>query len=210
MVKAISILLAASGIPSVLGASWTVCVEGSASLLNTPIRAAILREFRSVMGGRDAHLEFGGCPAGSGSTRMLLSIKREAPEHLAGILGLARRRSDRIEPGLQVFHGSLVRYLGEPNNASTIGRALARVAAHEAAHFLDQQAHHCKNGLLRATFPAYELAAQNPWPFRHAPRCNAVGAEPRGPGLRADLRGRVPRALRAQRPDAEEDVSSIR
>ena len=167
MVKAISILLAASGIPSVLGASWTVCVEDSASLLNTPIRAAILREFRSVMGGR---------------------------------------RIERMLPAS--FYGSLVPYLGEPNNASTIGRALARVAAHEAAHFLDQQAHHCKNGLLRATFPAYELAAQNPWPFRHTPRCNAVGAEPRGP--RADLGGRVPRALRAQRPDAEEDVSSIR
>ncbi len=183
-------------------------MEDSASLLNTPTRAAVLREFPNLMGGRDAQLEVGTCPADS--TRILLSVKREPPDHLAGILGLARRRRDRIEPSLQIFFGALVRYLGEPNNASAIGRALARVAAHKASHFLEQQARHCENGLLRATFPAYELGARNPWPFRHASRCDPVRAEPPSPRLRAHLGGEAIRTDPAQRSDVVEETSSMR
>lgn len=111
---------------------------------------------------------------------MQLSVRREPPEHLAGVLGVARQRGDAVEPRLRVFYGPLVRYLGAPNNASAIGRALARVAAHEAAHFLNQQAHHCAHGLLRARFPAYELVARDRWPFRHAEQCDPAGT---GPGL---------------------------
>ena len=186
MVKIVAALLAALGAPFSLGASWTVCVEDSDSLLNTPMQAAVLREFQALIGDRDARLEFGSCPAES--ERIRLSIKSEAPEHLVGILGLARRRRNGIEPSLQVFYGPLVRYLGEPNSASAVGRAVARVAAHEAAHFFEQQSHHCREGLLRARFDAYELVARNPWPFRRARHCHTVGAEILDAGLHAEPR----------------------
>ena len=208
MVKAIAVLVAVLGGSSVLNASWTVCVEDNESLLNTPVRAAILREFPSVIGGRGARLEFRACPADS--PRLQLAVSREPPDHLAGILGLARRRSDGMEPTLRVFHLPLVRYLGAPNNASVIGRAVARVAAHEVAHFLNQQPHHCANGLLRARFPAYELAARNRWPFRDAPHCDATETDRAGPGSRTDLGGEPHRAYANQRSDAVEGASPIR
>ena len=175
MVKAIAALVAMLCSTSVLDAAWTVCVEDNESLLTTPVRAAFLREFPAVIGGQGARLAFRSCPADT--PRLQLSVSREPPDHLSGILGMARRRSDRIEPSLRVFYGPLVRYLGAPNNASAIGRAVARVAAHEVAHFLEQQPHHCAKGLLRESFPAYELAAPNPWPFRGARHCHASGAD---------------------------------
>ena len=192
MVKIVAALVVALGTPFSLSASWTVCVEDSDSLLNTPMQAAFLREFQALIGDRDARLEFGACQAES--ERIRLAVKGEAPEHWVGILGVARRRRDGIEPSLQVFYGPLVRYLGEPNNASAVGRAVARVVAHEAAHFLDQQPHHCHEGLLRARFDAYELVARNPWPFRRARHCHVVEPEIADAGLRAELResGRTP------------------
>ena len=204
MVKATAVLATGLGATSVLHASWTVCVEDNESLLNVPVRAAILREFPSVIGGRGARLAFRSCP--TDSPRLQLSISREPPDHLSGILGLALRRSDRIEPSLQVFYGPLVRYLGAPNNASAIGRAVARVAAHEVAHFLDQQHHHCAKGLLRARFPAYELAARNPWPFRGAAHCDSPRTDP----THTALGGKPLRADANQWSDAAEGGSPIR
>ena len=169
MVKIFAGLLVALATPSIAGGAWKICVEDGGSLLGTPVRAAVVREFRSLMGGQVERIEFEECA--SGVPQMRLAIKAEAPEGLDGVLGLAYRRRDRVEPRLNVFHGPLVRYIGEPNNATAIGRALARVAAHEAAHFLEQQAHHCEFGLMRAVLPAYELAARDRWPFRRASNC---------------------------------------
>ena len=204
MVKAIATLVAMLCSTSVLDAAWTVCAEENELLLTTPVRAAFLREFPAVIGGRGARLEFRSCPADS--PRLQLSISREPPDPLPGILGLARRRSDRIEPSLRVFYSPLVRYLGAPNNASAIGRAVARVAAHEVAHFLDQQLHHCAKGLLRARFPAYELEASNPWPFRGTTHCDAPGIDPK----HSDVGGEPLCADANQWSDAVEEGSSIR
>jgi hypothetical protein len=49
---------------------------------------------------------------------------------------------------------------------SVIGRALARVAAHEVAHFVDQAGAHNGTGLLRQTFDARQLASEDSYPFR--------------------------------------------
>jgi hypothetical protein len=43
---------------------------------------------------------------------------------------------------------------------------LARVAAHEVAHFLDQDQHHTEAGLLQARFSGDQLAAEDSYPFR--------------------------------------------
>lgn len=201
-------LLAASAGPAALAGSWTVCVQDTASLLNAPIRAAVLYEFRWLMRGNTARLDFESCPADSAHVK--LSIKPEPPEHLPGILGMARHGGGRIEPRLQVFYGPLVRYLGEPNNASAVGRAVARVAAHEAAHFIRQQAHHCEDGLLRAAFPAHELAARNPWPFRNLLQCRARPKEAPKPGLLADLGARRLQAPASQRSEPKSGSPPIR
>ncbi len=208
MVNFVAALLALSVGPALLAGSWTVCVLDDASLLNAPIRAAVLHEFHWLMRGHSARLDFDSCPAAAG--RVELSIKPEPPDHLPGILGMARRGGDRIEPRLQVFYGPLVRHLGEPNNAGAVGRALARVAAHEAGHFLRQQTHHCKDGLLRAAFPAHELAARDPWPFRYLPHCRAAPKQAPHPGLLADLGARPLAAQPPQRSEPEEESPLIR
>lgn len=169
MVEIIAGLLVVFATPSIAGGAWQICVEDRVSLLATPVRAAVLREFGFPLDGQVARLEFKKCA--TGLPHMRLAIEAEAPKGLDGVLGLAYRRRDRIEPRLYVFHGPLVRYIGEPNNAHAIGRALARVAAHEAAHFLEQQAQHCESGLMRAVLPAYELTAKDRWPFRRSSPC---------------------------------------
>lgn len=196
MIKLVAVLVALGCLPPTLQASWTVCVDDRDSLLNAPIRAAVLREFNSVMGGRNARLAFGSCPAEG--RRILLAIERQPPYHLPGVLGLARRKLDRIQPSLRVFYDPLVRFLGEPNNSGAVGRALARVVAHEATHFLDQQSHHCTHGLLRSGFFPLELRSPTSRPFRTARRCRKVKPSPSsedvsrlsgGETLRADAYG---------------------
>lgn len=166
IIACLSVLLPASGI---LGASFQVCVDDGASLLKAPVRGAMVKELQVILGGRLRGLEFERCRGGEPQIR--LKIRSEAPAALRGVLGLAYRDEDRIAPELLIFYEPLVRYLGKPNNAYAVGRALARVAAHEASHFLDQRAHHCALGLMRAALPAYELSAKDSWPFRHSHRC---------------------------------------
>lgn len=178
MVKRVSILIALLMAPAAFGGSWTVCVTDTSALLTPPVRGAATREFHSLMGGHGAGLAFDKCT--KGRLRIHLLIKDEPPNGLEGVLGLARRKRDRIEPQLQVFYGSLVRYLGEPNSAEAIGRAVARVAAHEAAHFLKQQPHHCERGLLQAMLSAYELRAAEPSPFHFEPQCAPDASEAQG------------------------------
>ena len=129
MVKTCAALLLTVALPSALGAAWNVCVQDSDALLSAPVRAAALREFSELMGAQRASLDFGDCTAEG--RRIQLEVLAEAPEHLHNVLGQAYRRHERIEPLLNVYYESLVRYLGHPNNAYAIGRAVARVAAHE-------------------------------------------------------------------------------
>ncbi len=175
MVKHGSMLIALLVAPAAFGGSWTVCVTDTSALLTPPVRGALTREFHSLMGGHGAGLAFDKCT--KGELRIHLLIKGEPPNGLEGVLGLARRKRDRIEPQLQVFYGSLVRYLGEPNNAEGIGRAVARVTAHEVTHFLEQQPHHCERGLLQAMLSAYELLAADPAPFHFHPQCAPDASE---------------------------------
>ncbi len=173
MVKKGALLLAVMTAPGAFGAAWTVCVEDSKPLLSTPVRAAMWKEFRTVIGIEGARLTFGACD--DGPRQILLQIQGEPPEALAGVLGLAHRRRSEVQPSLAVFYGAMVRYLGKPISARAIGRALARVAAHEVAHFLEQQVRHCGHGLLRPVFPAHELLAADPAPFRMPRRsCRGV------------------------------------
>ena len=188
MIKIHAALLMALLAPGAFGATWTVCVEDSGELLNTPLRASVLREFRELMGGRGADLGFGTCRRDS--RRIRLEIQVEPPGQLEGVLGLAYRRSKWIEPRLKVFYGPLVRYLGDPNSTQLIGRAIARVAAHEAMHFLEQQPSHCADGLLRPKFSVWELLGSDRGPFRPTRDCRTVTSHKALQGLRSNAEGR--------------------
>lgn len=172
MVKVRAAVLVTVALPGALGAAWTVCVQDSDALLSAPVRAAALREFSELLGAQRASLEFGTCPAAG--RRIQLEVQAEAPEYPVNVLGQAYRRRERIEPLLKVYYGSLVRYLGHPNNAYAIGRAVARVAAHETMHFLDQDPSHCSHGLRRSGFGAWELMASDSKPFLHGGNCRRV------------------------------------
>ncbi len=184
MVKVIPIVLIGLMVPGAFGASWTVCVEDSESLLTVPMQGAITREFRAVMGKRGTGLAFGSCA--TAGTRIHLAVEDEPPMGLEGVLGLAHRKGGRIEPQLKIFYGPLVRYLGRPNNTEAIGRAMARVAAHEAEHFLKQQGYHCEQGLLQPMVSAYELLAPGPWPYQRGPHCAPSETAQHGPELLAN------------------------
>lgn len=186
MVKACAALLLTVALPSALGAAWNVCVQDSDALLSAPVRAAALREFSELMGAQRASLDFGDCTAEG--RRIQLKVLAEAPEHLHNVLGQAYRRHERIEPLLNVYYESLVRYLGHPNNAYAIGRAVARVAAHEVKHFLDQDPSHCSHGLLRSGFGAWELMAADSRPFLNGGDCRRIESIPSMQHLVADAR----------------------
>ena len=51
-----------------------------------------------------------------------------------------------------------------------LGRALARVAAHELEHYSAQQLHHDDKGLMRAAFDGLHLAADDSNRFRPPPK----------------------------------------
>ena len=183
MVKIQAALLLAFIAPGTFGATWTVCLEDSGELLNTPHRGAVLGEFRELMGGQGVELDFGTCV--QDSRRIRLEILGEAPDHLEGVLGLAHRRSERIEPRLKVFYGPLVRYIGDPNSTLLVGRAIARVAAHEAMHFIKQQPSHCADGLMRPEFSVWDLLGSDRGPLGHAHDCKAIDSHERFRGLRS-------------------------
>lgn len=198
MVKAGAALLLTVALPSALGAAWTVCVQDTDALLSAPVRAAALREFSELMLAQRARLDFGDCRAEG--RRIQLEVLGEAPEHLDNVLGQAYRRRERIEPLLKVYYGSLVRYLGHPNSAYAIGRAVARVAAHETKHFLDQDPSHCAHGLLRPGFGAWELMASDSHSFLNGGDCRRGASLPSLQALVTDTRtdGRHSRRARAR------------
>ena len=51
MVEIIAGLLVVFATPSIAGGAWQICVEDRGSLLATPVRAAVLREFGFLLDG---------------------------------------------------------------------------------------------------------------------------------------------------------------
>jgi hypothetical protein len=81
-----------------------------------------------------------------------LVISTHPPARYARALGLAHRSGSRIFPQVEIYTQPILKLLGEQSSAAQLGRALARVAAHELGHYLRQQQHHDDRGLMRASF----------------------------------------------------------
>jgi hypothetical protein len=79
-------------------------------------------------------------------------------------LGAARTSGTRILPEIEVYTRSLSALL-QVRLPALLGRAMARVAAHEAGHYLTQSSAH-PGGLMSESFSAPRLMAARPGSFR--------------------------------------------
>lgn len=153
-----------------------VCLDDQAGL-NAPAEGAFYREFQSLIGVRGVQLVEQGCEPDS----IRLSVFRQAAGRESDALGAARVEGAAIAPQLEVYLDRVVALLPESQCWNVIGRALARVAAHEVAHYLNQGAEHDEAGLLQARFSAHELAGEDSYPFRWTRRSS------QGPDQRENL-----------------------
>lgn len=124
---------------------FNVCVEDRVGL--TP---AARREFAVELGALAPRVNLG--PSDRGSGCIQIRIRATPPPRYPTALGLAYREADRILPRIDVYMRPIERILGGALHARAVGRAVARVAAHELAHYLQQRTSHDCDGLLRPGF----------------------------------------------------------
>lgn len=136
----------------------TLCIEDRANLDGT-VSQIFRDELVSLV-----PVRFAPCP--SAEVRLTIEAK-PAPEH-DGALGAARRSGDRIEPDLYVFVEPVSRLLYS-RLPYYVGKALARVASHELAHYLKQQGRHEHDGVLTAYLTPGRLMAADSSSFRVRP-----------------------------------------
>lgn len=133
-----------------------LCLEdqsGLPAIAELEIRA----ELRALLPRVAFELESGPCPPpAADSVRIRLSARPDGMSESA--LGAARTEGNRIVPDLLVFPAAVQELTGA-RGWERLGRAIARVAAHEVAHYLEQSPGHERSGLLRAAFPPSELAS---------------------------------------------------
>jgi hypothetical protein len=140
-------------------ANAEVCIEDRVSL-NSFSRRALEAEFHELVGVKLLASKKCSPPAVS------VVISAHPPAGQANVLGLAYKHGDRVFPEVRIFTQPLLRLLGANASAAQLGRALARVAAHELRHYSAQQLHHDENGLMKAAFDGLQLAAEDSSRFR--------------------------------------------
>jgi hypothetical protein len=141
-----------------------VCLDDHAGL-NTPALGSFYREFQTLVGPRGVELAESGCEPDA----IRLSLYSKAQGHGADVLGAARLEQSKIAPRLEIYLDRVVAMMPETRCWNVVGRALARVAAHEVAHFVGQDPRHAEAGLLRAQFSGSQLASEDSHPFRWLP-----------------------------------------
>lgn len=132
-----------------------VCVEDRSGL-GAPARAGFVREMQALL--PDIELELERCHPFNGSDIVLTVLQSRSGIPLDA-LGLAHTANGAILPRLEVFVDPVMR-LTQAADWNTLGRALARVAAHELLHYRDQTAEHDAHGLLQARLTPHDLLAE--------------------------------------------------
>jgi hypothetical protein len=144
--------------------SRQVCLDDQAGL-NTPALGSFYKEFQTLAGPRGVELAESGCEPNA----IRLSLYPTAQVQATDVLGAARVEQSRIAPRLEIYLDRVVALMPETRCWNVVGRALARVAAHEVAHFISQDQRHTEAGLLRAQFSGTQLASEDSYPFRWLP-----------------------------------------
>ena len=161
MIKRASYLL----VPTILlylapiASGLEVCIDDKVALAG-PARAEFHREFEFLLTRDRVRLKWGRCR----SEVLTLSIERRRDGMPPSVLGAALSRGDVILPKLAVFADPVMSYT-QAAGWNVVGRALARVAAHEVRHFLDQTDGHRPHGLMQAAFHPTELRVPDVRPF---------------------------------------------
>ena len=142
---------------------WRVCFYNFADV-NQPILASMYIEFSGLLHHRSVSFERGPCAAVS--DRVIYVVLRKAgPATERSVLGRAALESGRIMPVLEVYVEPVVSLIGHVRSSRRIGRALARVAAHEVRHYIRQDPGHFHYGLMREGFYGHELVEDDSYPF---------------------------------------------
>jgi hypothetical protein len=132
--------------------STSICIEDRTSL-NPYIRKAFDAELRRLVEEQFGSFSLEEC---SPST-VVVVVAAHPPARYATALGLAYRGRVGVLPQLRVYTQPVLRLLGEHASAAQLGRALARVAAHEIGHYFLQQLHHNHEGLMTASLDRTRL-----------------------------------------------------
>jgi hypothetical protein len=138
---------------------WQVCLDDHVGL-NAPARASFNKEFALLLASRGLKFDWSDCNEGSGGI-IQLTVTSDAPQPLSDVLGRAYSAGNSIAPRLEVFLDPVMDLMKDVHCWSIIGRALARVAAHEMGHFADQKAIHRERGLMKAGFTGTELSSSD-------------------------------------------------
>jgi hypothetical protein len=134
----------------------TVCVHDRVRL-SVYAQNAFAAEATRLLRGEGITIHFRECAGPSVS----LVIAAHPPHRYPRALGLANRSGDRVVPELRVYTEPILKILGRQASAAQVGRAIARVAAHELGHYRWQQIHHDDHGLMGATFEPRDLGSED-------------------------------------------------
>ncbi|MCB9383245.1 MAG: hypothetical protein H6509_01420 [Bryobacterales bacterium] len=156
MQSLLSLFLAGAALAQAEGLK--VCIEDRAGV-GVPARAGLLRELHALLPKLDLEVADAGCNT-LGDAGVLLSLRSERAGIPEDALGLAFRGNGEILPRLEVFVEPVVR-LTRAGDWETVGRALARVAAHELMHYSRQSDQHATHGLMQARLSASELVSED-------------------------------------------------
>jgi hypothetical protein len=138
---------------------WQICLDDRAGL-NAPTRASFNKEFALLVASRGLKFDWTDCDEADDGT-IQLSVKPDPPQPLSDVLGRASLAGNSVAPRLEVFLDPVMVLMKDAHCWSIIGRALARVAAHEVGHFADQKAIHRERGLMKAGFTGSELSSDD-------------------------------------------------
>ena len=93
-----------------------------------------------------------------------VTIRATPPSRYPSALGLTWRAGDRILPSIEIYTRTITALLESDLHAAALGRALAKVLAHELTHYVRQREDHESEGVLRASFRGSEFSASGTQP----------------------------------------------
>lgn len=131
----------------------SVCIENPARIDKQTLEA-FQREVERIAAGSGRSVVFTDCSP----VAVTVTVRDEGPPEEPVALGRTRIQDGRVTPDIEVFAAPVARMIGT-RLPSVLGRAMARVAAHEFGHLWSQSKGHTSHGLMRERIsPAILLA----------------------------------------------------
>jgi hypothetical protein len=134
-----------------------ICLEDRAKL-SLPAIAAMQTELSLIV--PDARIK-----SVSDTCDFHLTIRADSMPGRPDVLGRTPVSGGHILPRAEVFAPSVIHLLGDLRSHTLLGRAIARVAAHEIGHHLSQQGDHQESGLMRSQLTAAQLVGADRVPL---------------------------------------------